>query len=634
MKRTAPTTVAAAVALALATGTALAAPAHSDTGTLSQQDLATAGTGSPYYRIPALTTTESGTVLAAYDARPTLGDLPSNIGIMLRRSTDDGRTWQSQQIVRKDPAPRGYGDPSLLVDRQSGRIFLFYAAGQNQGYFGSATGTDENDPNVLQADYSYSDDDGRTWKHRRITHEIKDPAWAGLFAASGQGIQIKRGPYAGRLVQQYSVRYKNGNWAASAYSDDHGETWHMGELVGPGTDENKSVELADGRLMLNVRSSPHRLVAYSSDGGATWSGLRADPNLIDPGDNGSVIRWNPNASPRSPEAHKLLFSNNESTTDRANTTVKMSCDDGRTWPIRRTVEAGPSAYSTLARLRDGSLGLLYERGTSHPYEKITFARFGDDWLNGVCAPLTVTPPESLPVGRTSGFTVMVTNQERNRLTGGELRLDLPDGWSAPAVKVPTVPSGGQISVTVPVTVPDTAIADAYPYTAHLTTNKGRSYAGGTATIKPGLSGQVPVDRKSITIASVDSEETAAENGRAANAIDGNPATKWHTAYSPSVAPMPHQLTLDLGTTQPVSGLRYLPRQDSAANGDVARFTVEISDDNESFRQVFAGTYSGSKNEKEVTFAAQQARYVRFTALSAVNGQQFAAAAEVTVLRAP
>ncbi|WTA40733.1 discoidin domain-containing protein [Streptomyces sp. NBC_00846] len=131
-----------------------------------------------------------------------------------------------------------------------------------------------------------------------------------------------------------------------------------------------------------------------------------------------------------------------------------------------------------------------------------------------------------------------------------------------------------------------------------------------------------------------SEETAAENGRAANAIDGNPATKWHTAYSPSVAPMPHQLTLDLGTTQPVSGLRYLPRQDSAANGDVARFTVEISDDNESFRQVFAGTYSGSKNEKEVTFAAQQARYVRFTALSAVNGQQFAAAAEVTVLRAP
>ncbi|MFF1357846.1 exo-alpha-sialidase [Streptomyces sp. NPDC058297] len=587
MKRSAPVTVVAAAALALTTGAAVAAPAPS--GALSQQDLATAGTGSPYYRIPALTTTKAGTVLAAYDARPTLGDLPSNIGIVLRRSTDDGRTWQSQSIVRKDPAPHGYGDPSLLVDRRTGRIFLFYAAGQNQGYFGSTTGTDESDPNVLQADYSYSDDDGLTWKHRRITHEIKDPAWGGLFAASGQGIQIRRGPYAGRLVQQYSVRYKGGNWAASAYSDDHGDTWHMGNLVGPGTDENKSVELADGRLMLNVRSSPNRLVAYSSDGGANWTGLHADPNLIDPGDNGSVIRWNPGAAPRSPAAHKLLFSNNESTTDRADTTVKMSCDDGRTWPIRRTVEAGPSAYSTLSRLGDGSFGLLYERGTAHPYEKITFARFGDGWLNGVCAPLAMAAPKSLPTGGTSDFTVTVTNQEPHLLKGGALRLDLPGGWSAPVVDVPTIRSGKQVTVTVPVTVPDTAIADAYQYTAHLTTHQGSSYAAGTATIEPGLGGQVPVDRTGISVASVDSEETAAENGRAANAVDGDPATKWHTAYTPSAAPMPHQLTLDLGTTQPISGLRYLPRQDGGGNGDVARFSIEVSDDNASFRQVFAGT---------------------------------------------
>ncbi|WP_406378699.1 discoidin domain-containing protein [Streptomyces sp. NBC_01618] len=280
----------------------------------------------------------------------------------------------------------------------------------------------------------------------------------------------------------------------------------------------------------------------------------------------------------------------------------------------------------------GSVGLLYERGMAHPYEKITFARFGSDWLNGVCVPLAVTPPQSLPTGRTSDFTVVVTNQEPNRLNGGTLRLDLPADWSAPEVKVPAVGSGEQVSVTVPVTVPDTAIADAYPYTAHLTTDKGESYATGNATIKPGLGGQVPIDRAGITVASVDSQETAAENGRAANAIDGNPATKWHTAYTPSVATMPHQLTLDLGTAQPIAGLRYLPRQDGGANGDVARFTVEVSDDNVTFHQVFAGTFSGSKSEKEVTFAAQQARYVRFTALSAVNGQQFAAAAELTVLR--
>lgn len=138
-------------------------------------------------------------MLAAYDARPTLGDLPSNIGVMLRRSTDGGTTWQAQQVVRKDAAPQGYGDPSLLVDRTNGRIFLFYAAGVNQGFFGSATGNDESDPNVLQADYSYSDDDGLTWTHRRITKQIKNPAWGGMFASSGEGIQLRNGAHKGRI---------------------------------------------------------------------------------------------------------------------------------------------------------------------------------------------------------------------------------------------------------------------------------------------------------------------------------------------------------------------------------------------------------------------------------------------------
>jgi len=210
-------------------------------GTLTSQDIATAGTGSPYYRIPALTRTTRGTLIAAYDARPTLGDLPSNIGVVIRRSTDGGTTWQTQQVVRKEAAPKGNGDPSLLVDRETGRIFAFYSSTVNQGYFGSATGNDENDPNVQQTDYSYSDDDGLTWKHERITAEIKNPAWGGMFAASGEGIQLRHGRYAGRLVQQYAVRYDGGNYALSVYSDDHGTTWKAGSLVGPGADENKTV---------------------------------------------------------------------------------------------------------------------------------------------------------------------------------------------------------------------------------------------------------------------------------------------------------------------------------------------------------------------------------------------------------
>ncbi|MFF0341529.1 exo-alpha-sialidase [Kribbella sp. NPDC004875] len=447
------------------------AAAADPASTLVSQDLAAAGVGSPYYRIPALAVSTRGTVLAAYDARPTLGDLPSNIHMVVRRSTDNGVTWQDQQIVRQDPAPHRYGDPSFVVDRRTGRIFLFYAAGENQGYIGGTTGNDPNDPNVLQADYSYSDDDGLTWQHRRITPQIKDPAWGGMFAASGAGIQIKRGPYAGRLVQQYSVRYQGQNWAASAYSDDDGDTWHMGALVGPGTDENKSVELSDGRLMLNSRAKPNRLVAYSSDGGESWQGLHADPNLIDPADNGSILRYNENAAPGTQQADWLLFSNNESTSSRSNLVVKQSCDNGKTWPIRKVVEPGFAAYSTVTRLPDGSFGLLWE---SKDYTRITFSKFDRDWLDGVCAPLSVSAPADAQAGGTMNVTVRVTSQMAGDLDGAVTLTDLPAGWSAGTVQVPRLRAGASASVSVPLTVPSGTTTNAYPVRAVYRTSRGQS----------------------------------------------------------------------------------------------------------------------------------------------------------------
>jgi len=135
--------------------------------TFYRQDIAVSSEGSPYYRIPALAVTNRGTVLAAFDARSTLSDLPSNIRVVLRRSTDDTRTFGDQIVVRADSAPHGYGDPSFVVERKTGRVFLFYAAGELQGYMGSHTGVNDHDPNILQADYSYSDDDGLTWRSRR-----------------------------------------------------------------------------------------------------------------------------------------------------------------------------------------------------------------------------------------------------------------------------------------------------------------------------------------------------------------------------------------------------------------------------------------------------------------------------------
>src|SRR5690606_8993751 len=143
---------------------------------------------------------------------------------------------------------------------------------------------------------------GLTWQHRRITAEIKDPSWGGIFPASGQGIQLRSRPYAGRLIQQFVVRRNGRNFGASAISDDHGATWRMGFLVGPGVDENKTVELGDGRILPNSRARPHRLVAWSHDGGVTYHGLRADTPLVDPGNNGAIIHYDDAAARDSPRS--------------------------------------------------------------------------------------------------------------------------------------------------------------------------------------------------------------------------------------------------------------------------------------------------------------------------------------------
>ncbi|RFU88366.1 exo-alpha-sialidase [Streptomyces triticagri] len=382
MKRIVRAAVLSAAVLVVATGLPARA-VEPVPGERTGQDLATAGVGSPVYRIPALTTTNAGTLLAVYDARPSAADLPGNIGVVIRRSTDGGSSWQGRQVLRKEDAPKGNGDPSLLVDRDTGRVFAFYSATVNQGFLGSHTGNDEDDPDVQQTDYSYSDDDGRTWTHRRITEQIKDPAWGGMFAASGEGIQLRHGPYEGRLIQQYAVRHDGQNYAVSAYSDDHGETWRTGRPVGPGGDENKTVELSDGRIMLNNRSAPYRTVAYSSDGGVTYTPFEQDEQLPDPANNGSIMRYAPDADPSDPRSKWLLFSNTANSSSRSGLTVKMSCDDGRTWSTQKLVDAGPSAYSTLTRLPDGRIGLLYERAD---YQHITYRSFGLKWLGGGSKP--------------------------------------------------------------------------------------------------------------------------------------------------------------------------------------------------------------------------------------------------------
>lgn len=460
-----------------------ARPFWAGTPSYTEQTLAVPGAGGfPSYRIPALTVTNEGTLLASYDGRPTGIDAPGPNSILQRASHDGGRTWQEHTEVHSgrtsDPV-EGYSDPSYVVDRRTGHIFNFHVKSHDQGFAGSQPGVDPDDRDVLHAEVSVSKDDGDTWRHRTITADITpDLGVRSRFAAAGQGIQLKYGRHAGRLVQQYTIINADEEFqAVSVYSDDHGRTWQAGEPVGVGMDENKTVELSDGRIMLNSRDSGgsgYRKVAISEDGGVTYGEVTLDEELPDPTNNASIVRAFPNARKGSDRAKVLLFSNADDQSDRANGTVRASCDDGRTWPIARAFAPGKgTAYSTLATLPDGDVGLLYEPD----HESIRFAKLTLAWLEGLCAPLksrnlTIEPGES------ERSAVTVTNQLGPAIRGAKVRAEAPEGWRVTVADPPRhLAPGRSARLAIRVRVPSDASAGSHEIPVTLTDSSGRSSRG-------------------------------------------------------------------------------------------------------------------------------------------------------------
>jgi len=214
-----------------------------------------------------------------------------------------------------------------------------------------------------------SDDDGLTWREPR---DIK-PETGPFTPGPGVGIVLR----SGRIV---IPGYGPGALSKVIYSDDHCQTWHAGAAVKGATDESQVVELADGTLMMNMRSNQSRgcrYVALSRDGGETWYSEADEPALPEPVCQASIV---PCPLPDAAAGERLLLFVNPVGGGRVNMTVKASRDEGKTWPISRLLDDGPGAYSGLAVLKDGTIGVLYETGVVHPYEKITFARFNLEWL--------------------------------------------------------------------------------------------------------------------------------------------------------------------------------------------------------------------------------------------------------------
>lgn len=344
------------------------------------------------YRIPGIVVTAKGTVLAYSEARKNNSSDWGEIEIHLRRSTDGGKTWEPGKHIahfgdRLEGNPRKkeggeheqtVNNPVAIVDHVSGAVEFLYCINYARCYSMRST------------------DDGLTWSAPVDITATFEPFrkhydWKVIATGPGHGIQLK----SGRLVVPIWLAYgKTGDHSPSAaatiYSDDHGKTWKAGELAVPNEGEFKNpnetmlATLADDSVMLVTRSvsKPNRKIITISPNGATgwskpvfheqlWEPICMASIVAHPSKPGTLVFSNPHSLGLDKEGKEMPAGRGK----RQNLSIKLSRDDGKTWPVNKTLDAGLSAYSDLAVLPGGTVLCLYEAD-----KDIACACFNLEWV--------------------------------------------------------------------------------------------------------------------------------------------------------------------------------------------------------------------------------------------------------------
>ena len=295
------------------------------------------------YRIPSIITAINGDLIAAIDERvPSCGDLKwsRDINIVIRKSSDNGKTWGKIEKIIDYPLGQSASDPSMILDKQTNTIFLFY------NYMDL-----DNQKDIYYLKYISSNDNGKSWsKPVDITNQISKENWKNdfKFITSGRGIQTKNGTLLHCLVNLQKGTHVFG-------SNDNGKTWFITETPTSPGDESKIVELNDGSWMVNSRVNKlgYRYSHVSNDDGKTWISKKEE-SIIDPGCNGSLIRYSHG------EKNLLLLTNINNKKERKEIVLRYSIDEGKSWSNPKIIYNGEAAYSSMTVMENGNLGLFFE----------------------------------------------------------------------------------------------------------------------------------------------------------------------------------------------------------------------------------------------------------------------------------
>ena len=357
--------------------------------------------GFKLYRIPGMVVTSNGTVLAYCEARKFTEADRGEIEIHLRRSTDGGQTWSpavqiahlGERLPRNPHMPekkksKNMGGPDeqtvnnpVAIASRDGTVHLLYCVEYMRCF-------------VIE-----SRDDGLTWTEPVEITRAMEPFqfeidWQVIATGPGHGVQLR----SGRLVAPFWMTDYDGRLPLTKgvgilYSDDRGATWQAGEIAIPRGGEPNIAELSDGAVLVTARNTDarnRRMLAMSPNGANEWSKPVFADELHEPGCMAGLVSHPGDGRSDRPW---LLYSS-PNTVDRSHqarrdVTIRISKDDGKTWPIQKRLHAGPSAYSDLAVLPNGDILCFYERGVEQrfgdhgrpwAYRYLAIAKFDLEWL--------------------------------------------------------------------------------------------------------------------------------------------------------------------------------------------------------------------------------------------------------------